>query len=567
MFESLGDNQQAKTIYAYEPQKIFDSIEELDVFIKANPKLNGAIAGYISYEGAAEFAYYEKINILDQSLDEFFGAIDSTPIEVSLEEPEANKYINAIEKCQEYIGEGDIYQANLTRKFKLKTQAPNGLAFYKKLRLSNPSPYAGYMNFANYEICSSSPESFLKIAGSKISSSPIKGTADLSDLNFLKNSSKDKAEHIMIVDLERNDLGRICKSGSVNVEEMLALYKFKNLYHYISTITGDIQDKYLSPFNIKAIFDACFPGGSITGAPKIRAMEIIKELEACDRGPYTGSFGYLLFDQGKVSGEFNILIRSLVKNKKLNEWSFHSGGGITAYSIPKKELEESNLKAEKILSIFKNPPKSVEQIKELVETIKVDENGLFDLEPHLTRLKNSLRELSTGCALDEAELRDEAIDLIKTKNLGCLSKLRFIYNLEKQNYKLELMPYQNKKEPYRLKFLDPKRFSVDSKDKLLKHKFLPRYDFTEELKDHDEVCWVNEQGHVCEGSYTNVFFEKDGEWHTPALDCGLLAGTKRSDLIKELAAKEGYFKPEELKKADKIMLSNAIIGSKYAKIS
>ena len=279
-----------------------------------------------------------------------------TDVRNDVKYPSSKKYLEAIQKCQDYIKEGDIYQANITQKFTIchpeELQATSGSQLYQKLKSLNPAPYMGYMNFKNYEIISSSPECFLSLEPKNedwfISSSPIKGTAKLNELDYLLKSEKERAEHIMILDLIRNDLSRICEPGSIEVPEILASHKFTNLYHLISTINGKLKAQEALP-NFQDIFAACFPGGSITGAPKIRAMEIIKELESNPRGPYTGTMGYFRFKDG---GKFNILIRSFVHDKINNELSFHVGAGITAQSNPEQELQECYLKAEKLLEVL-----------------------------------------------------------------------------------------------------------------------------------------------------------------------------------------------------------------------
>ncbi len=205
------------------------------------------------------------------------------------------------------------------------------------------------MNFKDYGIISSSPELFLEIKpNGLVRSSPIKGTAKLNELNELLSSDKERAEHIMIVDLIRNDLGQVCETGSVVVEKLLYTQELSNLYHLVSDVAGQLvldQDR----INFTKLFTAMCPGGSISGTPKIRALEIIEELEASPRGLYTGAMGYYRFKDG---GKFNILIRSLIHSKKDNILSFHVGSGITSGSNPEKELEETYLKAEKLLGIF-----------------------------------------------------------------------------------------------------------------------------------------------------------------------------------------------------------------------
>lgn len=392
IFEDLsqGLNSRHKIITANKPIQVFRSFKALDSFLEKNPDLleleNAGFAGYLGYEGNCELAVYEKIKTTENKsvITSNTKTIDTKQSKsFKIVKPDPSLYLKAVKKCQEYIKEGEIYQANIAHKFKVINENCQtigfGESFYKKLKNFNPAPYAGYMNFEDYEIISSSPESFIKIVRNSepkdkgtwtISSSPIKGTAKLNELNELLESSKERAEHIMIVDLIRNDLGKICKAGSINIKELMGIHKFKNLYHYISTVEGILCDSELKPKNqyhqnevlsclqegrryeipkFSKIFDATFPGGSITGTPKKRSMEIISELESFPRELFTGTMGYFRFQDG---GEFNILIRSVIYNKITQELSFHTGSGITAYSDPQRELEETYLKAEKILEAF-----------------------------------------------------------------------------------------------------------------------------------------------------------------------------------------------------------------------
>ncbi len=279
---------------------------------------------------------------------------------LELIEPNPIIFTDGIKRIQEYIREGDVYQVNLSRKYIVKhgckdLEELGDLAqqIYQRLKLSNPAPYAQLAESDDYIIISSSPECFLRIekleSGEfKLSTMPIKGTASFGDKPSLC-SSKNQAEHIMIVDLERNDLSRICKPNSVQVEELMQAHRFNNLEHLISTVTGVLRDDLVlnDQPDLNTIFEAMFPSGSITGAPKIRTMEIIEELEPCSRGPYTGVLGY--YDLERQFGEYSILIRTVVIDKRSAEISFHVGGGITALSDPLEELEETRLKAAKII--------------------------------------------------------------------------------------------------------------------------------------------------------------------------------------------------------------------------
>ena len=252
-------------------------------------------------------------------------------------------YLRVVECALEHIAAGDIYQVNLAQRFRLES-APAAPALYRTLRDESPAPFASLVTTTNGGIVSSSPERFFLIEGNRIETWPIKGTrprgstpAEDEDLaRALSRSAKDRAENVMIVDLERNDLGRICEIGSVRVTALCEVQRFANVHHLVSRIEGTLREDVVPADVIRATF----PGGSITGAPKIRAVEIIDELEPTRRGPYTGAIGYW-----DVSGacDFNIAIRTIVV--EAGAASFHVGGGIVADSTPEGEYEETLIKA------------------------------------------------------------------------------------------------------------------------------------------------------------------------------------------------------------------------------
>lgn len=256
-------------------------------------------------------------------------------------------YIKAIEKAKNYIKKGDIYQVNLSQRFEADLNIEPA-ELYSRLRSFSPAPFSAYLDFGEAVILSSSPERFLLKRGDYIETRPIKGTrprgADrLSDAlleNELLRSRKDRAEHVMIVDLERNDLGRICEYGTVSPSEFVILEKYSTVFHLVSTVSGKLKSGVDS---IDCLL-ACFPGGSITGAPKIRAMEIIEELEPVKRSIYTGAIGYISFD-GNM--DTSIVIRTFViKNGRVY---FSVGGGIVADSDPEREYEETLDKAKGLM--------------------------------------------------------------------------------------------------------------------------------------------------------------------------------------------------------------------------
>lgn len=256
-------------------------------------------------------------------------------------------YLAAIKKAKQYIKDGDIYQVNLSQRLEAKTQL-SGFEIYRRLRQISPSYFGSYFDAGDFQILSSSPESFLSLKANTVTTRPMKGTrerGETKEQDFalrqqLLKSPKDKAELAMIVDLERNDLGRVCAYDSIKVTSLRQLEKYNTVYQATAVIEGKL---YKNKDRLD-LLRACFPGGSITGCPKIRAMEIIEELEPSRRGVYTGSLGYLSFS-GDM--DFNILIRTILK--KRGQLYFSVGGGIVADSDPEAEYEETLVKAKAMI--------------------------------------------------------------------------------------------------------------------------------------------------------------------------------------------------------------------------
>lgn len=261
----------------------------------------------------------------------------------------AEQYKSHINKVIEYIRAGDIFQANLAQRF--DANLPEGFdaySHYLQLRESNPAPFATFMNLGPVKISSASPERFLTVQNDRIETRPIKGTRprgtnDTAMLQELENSAKDRAENIMIVDLLRNDLSKVCETESINVSALCRIETFASVHHLVSVIEGKLRKGKTALDALRA----CFPGGSITGAPKIRSMEIIEELEPTQRGPYCGAMGYIGFDG---SMDTNILIRTLVYDR--NRVLLQAGGGITADSDAESEYQETLAKADAMFRSF-----------------------------------------------------------------------------------------------------------------------------------------------------------------------------------------------------------------------
>lgn len=271
------------------------------------------------------------------------------PLPGTLREAPAETYLDGVRRCLRYIVDGDVFQVNLSRPWRgeLDREVPPG-EIYRRLRRHNPAPFAGLVLHADTAIVSSSPERLVRVCGRRVETRPIAGTrprdaeaeADRALQRELLAHPKERAEHIMLIDLERNDLGRLCVPGSVAVDELMVLESYAHVHHIVSNVRGELRTG-ITP---GAVIRAVFPGGTITGCPKVRCMEIIAELEAEGRGAYTGSIGYLNHD-GDM--DLNILIRTIVQQGR--RLSLRAGAGIVADSRPARELDETRAKARGLL--------------------------------------------------------------------------------------------------------------------------------------------------------------------------------------------------------------------------
>ena len=277
----------------------------------------------------------------------FFGSIEL------LNKGSDEEHQRQVKKCIKYIFQGEIFQANLSRLWNYRVDKGIGATdIYRQLRLKNPSPFSGLVNYKNSFIISSSPERLVSVNENFLETRPIAGTRprgssglhDIELSNELINSDKEKAEHLMLVDLERNDISKVCEPGSVKVNEMMTIESYAHVHHIVSNVCGQ-KIRNISPGKI---ISSVFPGGTITGCPKVRCMEILGELEKIGRGPYTGSFGYITHS-GNM--DVNILIRSMLLEN--NNLFFRAGGGIVADSAPEAETLETEAKANGMLNALK----------------------------------------------------------------------------------------------------------------------------------------------------------------------------------------------------------------------
>ena len=313
--------------------------------------------------------YKDRIEIqtIDSDPTFVFNTINNVPasdsdslsnhINVSLV-PKISKedYLHSVRQIQKHIARGDCYEINFCQEFTATNAIINPLSVYQRLNQLSPNPFSCYYKLENNHLLCASPERYIKKEGNRLISQPIKGTfkrnvsdeaADKLLRKQLLESEKERAENVMIVDLVRNDLSKICKESSVTVSELFVIYSFPNVHQMISTIVGTIQDNT----DFTEVIEATFPMGSMTGAPKKKVMELIEKYEMGTRGLYSGTVGYI---SPEKDFDFNVVIRSILYNESTNYLGYHVGSGITHYSIPENEYEECLLKAAAIRDVLKS---------------------------------------------------------------------------------------------------------------------------------------------------------------------------------------------------------------------
>ncbi len=297
----------------------------------------------------AEEGYDHLLERFAEDVRHCAGLTGGPMTQFRVEEEDPRRFVESVRRALGYIAAGDVYQANLSRGWGGRSpSAVDPTALYRALRTANPGPFAAILRDADFAVISSSPERLVSAHGGVVSTRPIAGTRprgasperDAALIESLLNNEKERAEHVMLIDLERNDLGRVCLGGSVRVDEYMTVESYAHVHHIVSNVSGLKLDA-VTPVQI---LKAMFPGGTITGCPKVRCMEIIAELEGVGRGAYTGSIGYINRDG---SCDFNILIRTITAHG--DALGFRAGAGIVADSDPARELAETRAKAEGLL--------------------------------------------------------------------------------------------------------------------------------------------------------------------------------------------------------------------------
>jgi len=489
------------------------------------------------------------------------------------------EYARRIAAIHEWIRAGDVYQLNFTAPFRIETHA-GVAALYAQLRARQPVDYGAFLHWEQGRFIQSfSPELFVQIDPSgltngtarRILTRPMKGTAprgrttreDREIAEWLRNDPKNRSENVMIVDLLRNDLGRVAQTGSVRAERLFDVERYPTLWQMTSTVSAKLRPEV----GFHEIFRALFPSGSVTGAPKVRAMQLLAQLEDGPRGVYTGAIGF--FSPGQTV--FNVAIRTLELEGRSGIMG--AGSGIVIDSDPAEEFRECQLKARFLTgpahrttdSFFANQPDKLF----LIETM-LWEGGYPFLESHLDRLVDSADYFGFAC--DREAIRSALEQHAQRFDGNSAHKVRLLLIDAEGSLQIGSEPLASVRDTERVARVCIAQHRTDPADPTLYHKTTQRPMYVLEYLEAsrrglDDVLFLNLCGEVTEGAISNVLVEKDGRWSTPPIECGLLAGVYRRHLLEtrpEIV--ERVLTLDDLRNADAVYLSNAVRGLRRVNI-
>jgi len=544
----LRFSEPVEVLTARTPGEVFQCLEKIE-------KSGLWAAGFISYEAAGAFDEALKTHVPGNLPLLCFGLFRSAE---TVSKPrsggayqlgewtpslERGEYGSAIAAIKEHIAAGDTYQVNYT--FRLNTEfAGSPFDFFCDLAEAQQGRYAAFIETNEFAICSASPELFFELRDGVITSRPMKGTmpraltavADRAVAAALKNSAKDRAENIMIVDMIRNDIGRIAEAGGVETVSRFDVEKYPTVWQMTSTVEGRTFATFSN------VLKNLFPCASITGAPKAKTMEIIRSLEKSPRGIYTGAIGFIAPDG---TAQFNVAIRTAVVDRINGLVEYGIGGGIVWDSDASAEYDEALSKAA-ILT------KRVPQFQLLETMLYEPGQGVFLLERHLKRLADSAEYFDFN--LDVPTVRER----LRALNFSEPTRLRLLLS---KNGTFEIQSYEMQRDEGVVATLAIAREPVDSGDVFLYHKTTNRTVYERakaDFPDADDVLLFNERGEITESCIANVVVELDGRKITPPVSCGLLAGTFRGELIAKGEIEEQLITLDDLKRADSVWLINSV---------
>ncbi|MEB2491555.1 aminodeoxychorismate synthase component I [Peribacillus frigoritolerans] len=565
IFHFTDKQGDSRPLYFANPKKVITahSIEDvLPQFQKVQEAIEQGnyAAGYVSYEAAPAFEQSFKVKDGAKMPLLWFGIFDKPEAEIPEKmtgafhlaewqsETGSNAYRTGFQRIKSEIKKGNTYQVNYTMRLQSQFEGDD-FAFFERLKRAQRSNYSAYLNVGSHRILSASPELFFRWEDGQLITRPMKGTVkrgttlkgDQLNAEWLAASEKNQAENYMIVDLLRNDLGMIAEPGSVEVPQLKAIEKYPTVWQMTSTIKADTNPGT----TIIDIFKALFPCGSITGAPKIKTMEIIADIENSPREVYCGAIGFITPESEAV---FNVPIRTVVIDKETGKAEYGVGGGITWDSELSEEYDEAFLKA-KLLTVERPAYK-------LLESIKLSDGEYYLLNDHIDRMKQSAEYFNYR--FSEMNLRDR-LQKYAEINHGTLQKVRVLLH---ENGEIEVLGQA-------IKPLDPEFKAILAEDPIsranpfLFHKTTNRdvYEgFQMNNPDFQDVLLWNEEGYITEFTNGNVVVKINGDLYTPPVESGLLAGTFRQELIRKKEIKVKNISKADLNNAEEIWFINSVRG-------
>lgn len=548
-------SQPIAVLTARVPSEVVPLLDE----VETHAARGGYAVGYVAYEAAQAFdqalvTQAHATPLARFAVFEACEALDDLPFAPALEpldwQPEIDEttYAARILQIREFIAAGDTYQVNFTLRLRASNDGVAPYALFRQMNACRRTGFASFWQDDELAIACASPECFFELDGDHILSRPMKGTAPRGRTNAedaeiavrLAGSEKDRAENLMILDMVRNDLGRIARVGSVRTEDVFRIERYATVHQMTSTAHAE------TTASLAEIFGALFPAASMTGAPKARTMEIIRDLEASPRGVYSGCIGVV--GPGRQA-RFGVAIRTAVLDRRSDEWTYGVGGGIVWDSTPEAEDAEWRNKA----AIVLQPPQP--EFSLLSTTRWTPEEGYFLLERHLERLADSARYYDWEISLEQVReaLNDYAKGLTEPRRIRLTVDRHGSVDI--QDFELPVWP----DSPRIALAPEP----VESSFPQLFHK-LDRRALYDQMRasrtDVDEVVLFNEAGEITEGTYSNLLVRLGEKVWTTPISCGLVPGVYRAELIARGEVRERVIRVDELAQADEIRLINSVRG-------
>ncbi len=461
-------------------------------------------------------------------------------------------YAEVMARLKQYLYDGETYQVNYT----LRLASPctkDPLSLFRDLIRAQGAHYSAFIDIGNFAICSASPELFFHLNGTHLESRPMKGTmprgltaqADRLNAQALQDSPKNRAENVMIVDMIRNDMGRVAEKGSVSVDQLFKIERYPTVWQMVSTVSS------LTKVSLCEIFTALFPCASITGAPKAKTMSLITREETLPRRIYTGSIGYMAPDR---QAQFNVAIRTVLIDKTIQTAEYGVGGGIVWDSVSGDEYDECLTKAQ----VLSAPTTEFQLLETILWT---PDGGFFLLERHLDRLAESAGYFDFILSREKVQHELLAMALSQTTRIRLLAS-------QSGKITLESFPFDPTaaNSPALIRLAEN---PIDSSDRFLYHKTTRRQVYESaksRAKACDDVLLWNAKGELTESTIANVVVELDGKRLTPPVSCGLLAGTFRSELLAQEEIQEGIIHLADLPRIRKLFLINSLRKWREAKL-